>query len=197
VSIEPSTVQLFAALLTLLAMVATLMLLVARMMRNNAAARSLVAAVSAVRNPLAAAVATTAMLGSLYFSEVANYVPCNLCWYQRIAMYPLAILLVVATVRREDIRHYVLPLASIGMVVSSYHWLYERVPSLDAGICSVAVPCNLVWFEEFGFITLAFMALVGFATIVTLITLPQETPHGHPDEEAAHDVEAAARHAAR
>lgn len=186
-SIEPTTVQLFAALLTLFAMAATITLLVARMMRSHAGARALVSSVAAVRNPLAAAVAATAMLGSLYFSEVANYVPCNLCWYQRIAMYPLAVLLITATLRREDIRHYVVPLAGIGMLISSYHWLYERVPSLDAGICSVAVPCNLVWFEEFGFITLAFMALVGFATIVTLITLPQETPHGHTDEDAVHD----------
>jgi Disulfide bond formation protein DsbB len=185
-TIEPSTVQLFAALLTLLAMAATATLLVARLMRSHAGAQALVSSVAAVRNPLAASVAATAMLGSLYFSEVANYVPCNLCWYQRIAMYPLAVLLVVATLRREDIRHYVVPLAAIGMLVSSYHWLYERVPSLDAGICSVAVPCNLVWFEEFGFITLAFMALVGFATIVTLITLPQETPHGHTDEDSVH-----------
>jgi disulfide bond formation protein DsbB len=186
--LEPDTFELFFSLLTLLAIAGTVTLWVARLMARsgNPSAQHLVAGVAHVRTPLAAAVAVTAMLGSLYFSEVANYVPCNLCWYQRIAMYSSAIILVVAAIRRDDVRWYAGSLAAIGAVISSYHILIERFPSLESGVCSVAVPCNLIWFERFGFITLAVMALVGFLTIITLVslpTLPQESHDGNVDTQ--------------
>ena len=120
-----------------------------------------------------AAVAGTAMLGSLYFSEIANFVPCTLCWYQRIAMYPLAILATIAAIRKDDLRVYLTVLASIGAVISAYHWLLERFPSIDAGVCSTAIPCELVWFEKFGFITLPFMALTAFCAVLVVMTLPR------------------------
>ena len=69
------------------------------------------------------------MAGSLYFSEVAHFVPCRLCWYQRIAMYPLVLLLGIATLRRDvGIRLYAIPLAAIGAAVSIYHVQLERFP---------------------------------------------------------------------
>lgn len=68
---------------------------------------------------LAWLVALTSMLGSLYYSEVANFIPCKLCWYERIAMYPLAVVLVVATLKRDwAIRRYVLPIMAIGAAIS-------------------------------------------------------------------------------
>ena len=100
-----------------------------------------------------------AMVGSLYFSEVANFAPCKLCWYQRIAMYSIAIISFVAALRRDKrIAPYTLTLAAIGLVVSTYHYLLEWYPQLESSVCSVDVPCTTVWFREFGFVTLCFMA---------------------------------------
>ena len=119
-------------------------------------------------------VSGTCMAGSLYFSEVANYEPCRLCWYQRVCMYPIAIVLLVALVRRKrDATPYVLVLATIGMVVSIYHYVVEWYPTLESNVCSLTVPCTTVWFREFGFISLPLMALTGFITVITVLAAPQ------------------------
>ncbi|MET0911093.1 MAG: disulfide bond formation protein B [Ilumatobacteraceae bacterium] len=120
---------------------------------------------------LAFLVAATATLGSLYFSEVAHFVPCRLCWFQRIAMYPLSLILLVGAIRRDPaVRWYVGPLAAIGAAVAAYHTLIEWRPELDTGACELFGPsCTDVWFKEFGFVTLATMSLVGFLTILLLM----------------------------
>lgn len=151
----------------------TIVVLVARLFSGSQSwAQNILTAFSPFARPLAAAVATTCMLGSLYFSEIVNYKPCNLCWYQRIMMYPLAIILIIATVRRDSkIFYYAVPLATIGAVISTYHWFLERFPNLDAGVCDVNVPCEFVWFENFGFVTLPFMAFTGFLAVIVFTTL--------------------------
>jgi disulfide bond formation protein DsbB len=121
-------------------------------------------------------VSTTSMLGSLYFSEIANYEPCRLCWYQRIFMYPISIVLLVALIRRRrDVVPYVLTLALLGSVISVYHYLVEWYPTLESNVCSLDVPCTTVWFREFGFISLPQMALTGFVTVFTVLVAPQIT----------------------
>jgi disulfide bond formation protein DsbB len=125
-------------------------------------------------------VAGFAMFGSLWFSEAANYNPCKLCWYQRIAMYSLAIILVVALVRRavtkgdafasqREITPYAIVLAVLGSVVSTYHYLLEWNPTWESNVCSLDVPCTTIWFREFGFVTLPFMALCGYVSIIILL----------------------------
>ena len=139
------------------------------------------------RIALAWLIAAVAMAGSLYFSEHANFVPCKLCWFQRIAMYPLALLLLIAALRRdESIRRYAVPLAVVGGAVSAYHYLIEWHPSLGAGTCDITAPCTVPWFRQFGFVSLAFMALCGFAAIVALLTLGSAdgANHGRPDKES-------------
>lgn len=120
---------------------------------------------------MALAVAVVATLGSLYLSEVAHFVPCRLCWYQRIAMYPLVPILAVA-VRRNDagVRFYALPLVAIGGLLSTYHVLLERFPRLEGGVCEAANPCTLVWVRRFGYLTIPTMALSAFAFIAVLLT---------------------------
>lgn len=119
---------------------------------------------------LGALVALVATAGSLYFSEVAGFVPCVLCWYQRIAMYPLVVLLGVAAWRGDaGIRRYAAPLALIGALISVYHIGVERLPGLPSGACSLAAPCDLIWVERFGFVTIPVMALAGFLAILTLL----------------------------
>ncbi|MET0579521.1 MAG: disulfide bond formation protein B, partial [Ilumatobacteraceae bacterium] len=137
---------------------------------RSPAAAELVAAVDDAALWIAFLVAATATAGSLYFSEVADFTPCRLCWFQRIAMYPLSVVLLVAAIRRDrDVRWYVGPLAAIGALVSTYHYLIEWKPSLEGGACGVGPSCADIWFRELGFVTLAFMALCGFVTILALV----------------------------
>lgn len=114
--------------------------------------------------------------GSLYFSEVAHFIPCELCWYQRIAMYPLAVVLGIAAFRRDlGIRRYVLPLAIAGGLISAYHYLIQHFPDLDAGTCDVGVPCSAAWVWKFDFVSIPFMALASFGTIVMTLALDRES----------------------
>ena len=72
----------------------------------------------------------------------------------------------------QSIWKITVPLATIGCGISAYHWFLERFPNLDAGVCDVKVPCEFVWFEHFGFVTLPFMAFTGFLAVIVFTTLP-------------------------
>lgn len=159
-----STANLFFSLLTIatnIALVAMLVLVLVNRLRTPAPwmGRARDAAL-----PLATAVATVSMLGSLYYSEVAGLRPCRLCWYQRGAMYPLAILLLVALfTQRRHLWRFALPLALVGAVIAGYHYTIQRNPAVAAeAICDVDLPCTAVELWEFGFISLAYMALSAF-----------------------------------
>lgn len=115
-------------------------------------------------------VASVATAGSLFLSEIAHFTPCTLCWYQRIAMYPLVLLLGIAAFRNDlSIRLYAMPIAAIGAIISAYHIVLQRLPGLPSGSCSISVPCDLIYVERFGFITIPVMAFIGFVTIMTLL----------------------------
>jgi disulfide bond formation protein DsbB len=121
---------------------------------------------------LAGTVAVVAMAGSLWFSEGAHFPPCELCWYQRIAMYPLAVVLPVAAWRGDRaVRPYAILLASIGLAVSAWHNLIETFPSLDTGGCDPTNPCTLRWVEGLGFWTIPRMAAVAFVLVLTALLL--------------------------
>ncbi len=117
---------------------------------------------------LAFAVAAGAMAASLYYSEHVGFIPCEFCWYQRIAMYPLAAILLVAAITRDEraIR-YVLPIAVIGLGLAIYHYQLQLFPD-QASACSSGVPCNAKYVEEFGFVSIPFMAGSGFVAIIAL-----------------------------
>ena len=164
----------FFAVLAIAAFVGALVLWVARLFgRRNAALAGLVDSFGELRLPAAALVAFVCMGGSLYFSQVAHFAPCRLCWIQRGFMYPLAVLLTLAALRRSvGVRKIAIPMAIAGAAVSSYHVLIERYPQLESSVCDINVPCNQIWFQEFGFITIPVMALCGFAFIATVLALP-------------------------
>jgi hypothetical protein len=137
-------------------------------------------------SPTATGIATVATGGSLLLSEVAGYIPCTLCWYQRIAMYPLVIVLGVASGRRD--RHVwrtAVPIAAIGLVIAIWHVVIERRPALG-GVCDPMAPCSVRWVEEFGLLTLPMMAGTGFAAII-LLTIAARS--GTVAEDAAADTE--------
>lgn len=116
---------------------------------------------------LAWSIALIATLGSLYFSEVLFYIPCELCWVQRIFMYPLAITLAIASVKKDSKQAlYTLPVSLTGMVFSIYHYMLEKIPALStrAEACGI-IPCNYEYINWLGFITIPFLALVAFFLI--------------------------------
>ncbi len=185
------TWELFFSLLTLVAIAGVVLLVGLRIAAatGNRAASRLGSTIVDAGVWLGFIVATTATLGSLYFSEVAGYVPCRLCWFQRIAMYPLSVILLVGAIRRDaGVKWYAAPIAVIGAVIAGYHTLIEWRPELDTGACDLSGPsCTAVWFREFGFITLATMALVGFIAILALlfIRFPEVDEHEDRDEVAS------------
>ncbi|ARF16691.1 disulfide oxidoreductase [Sporosarcina ureae] len=112
-------------------------------------------------------VSLVAMFGSLYFSEVKGYIPCELCWYQRILMYPLTLLLGIATFQNDNtVKKFVLPLALIGGSISFMHYLEQKIPGFG-GVkpCVSGVPCNAEYINWFGFVTIPFLALLAFILI--------------------------------
>jgi len=118
--------------------------------------------------------ALIATLGSLYFSEVMHFVPCTLCWFQRIFMYPLAIILGIAVYRNDKgIYKYVLPLSIIGILISGYHTLLQKIPYLQQfEMCTSGVPCSKDYINWLGFITIPLLALIAFITItISLVIL--------------------------
>ncbi len=114
--------------------------------------------------------AIIAVAGSLFFSERMGFIPCTLCWYQRILMYPLAVLLGIAFYRNDRaIYKYVLPLSIIGMIVSTYHYALQKLPTLqEFSVCTSGVPCSGQYINYLGFITIPFLALIAF-TMITIM----------------------------
>ena len=186
-SVTNEALELFFALLALLALVGSIGLVLARL--AGTAGQSLLSGVAPLRLWVPALVTTVAMLGSLYFSESVGYRPCVLCWYQRIAMYSLAIILVIAAVRKDRaIRPYALTIAGIGASISLYHWLLERWPSIDTGTCSADAPCSVPYFEVFGFISLAFMALCAFVTVIVFLSAVPTPTHATMNSTSSHST---------
>jgi disulfide bond formation protein DsbB len=170
------TVQRFYAILALVAIGFVVIIGAVRLLaigsdRALDAYAALARAVQPRAMAVAWVVALLATVGSLYFSEVAGFTPCTLCWYQRIAMYPFVVLLGAAVVRRSRSVTGAAALAAVGAAVSGYHVALEWVPSLDSGACAVAAPCTYVWFREFGIFSLPTLALTAFALILTLLLI--------------------------
>lgn len=118
---------------------------------------------------LAAWIATC---GSLFFSEILGWVPCVLCWYQRILMYPLALLLAIGIIRRDRELHiYILPFSIAGMGISLYHHLLIKTDWLPPPACVAGVPCNVDYLNLFGFITIPWLALTAFVIITIMMLL--------------------------
>lgn len=179
---------LFADAVVLFALLFALAALVSK--RAREVATGMAAGIAPHANLLGFVVALVVTTGSLYYSEHAGFIPCQLCWFQRILMYPLVIVLGIAALRK-DRRAWmtVLPFVVIGAGVSTYHWLVERVPAFaESSSCSLEAPCTAPWFEKLGFVTLAWMALSGFLLIGTLMVcqiVGNRVDAGDPPPDAA------------
>ncbi|MAH03215.1 disulfide bond formation protein B [Candidatus Pacearchaeota archaeon] len=118
-------------------------------------------------------VALIATLGSLFYSEIAGYTPCKLCWFQRIFMYPQTILLGIALFRKAKRAHYYLiPLNIIGAFIALNHYLIQRMEYATS--CGIeAVSCSVKYTFHFGYITIPMMALTAFCLMIIFLYLGQ------------------------
>jgi len=118
-------------------------------------------------------ISLAAVLGSLFYSEIAGFKPCELCWYQRIFMYPQVILLGIAWLKKEAaIIRYSLTLAALGATFSLYHnyiSLGGQPLTACATFTTVGVSCLQRYVFEFGYITIPLMALTAFALIILIL----------------------------
>jgi disulfide bond formation protein DsbB len=123
-------------------------------------------------------VAAIATGGSLFFSEIAGFVPCELCWYQRICMYPLSILtLFGALMDDRRMARYLLPFPVIGAGISVYHLLVENGVVEQQQACLVtAGGCATKWINEFGYMTIPTLALSAFALVFAFLLLGSFEP---------------------
>jgi disulfide bond formation protein DsbB len=120
---------------------------------------------------LVAAIATG---GSLFFSEVAGFIPCELCWFQRICMYPLSILTLFAAAHGDHrFARYLLPLPLVGAGISVYHLLVENGVVEQAKACLASAPggCATKWINEFGYMTIPTLALTAFVLLIGFLAL--------------------------
>jgi disulfide bond formation protein DsbB len=108
-----------------------------------------------------------AMFGSLYFSEIRQFEPCELCWYQRIAMYPFVIILGIASIKKDyKISLYSMVLSAIGGSISLYHYFLQKLNFLSDVVPACGrIPCTGQYINWFGFITIPFLALIAFIII--------------------------------
>lgn len=124
-------------------------------------------------------VALIAMTGSLFFSDVAGYTPCTLCWYQRILMYPQVFLLGLALKRKESsIIPYSVLLSAIGAVIAGYHYLLQLgvAPGLPCSAVGYSASCSQRFILTFGHITIPLMAFVAFALILSVFWAKKKLP---------------------
>ncbi len=120
---------------------------------------------------LVAAIATG---GSLFFSEIARFPPCELCWYQRICAYPLSLVTLLAALAGDfRVARYLLPLPVVGAGVSIYHLLVENGVVGESSACVASAPggCAVEWIDEFGYVTIPTLALTGFLLLAGLLLL--------------------------
>lgn len=124
-------------------------------------------------------IALIATLGSLFFSDVMGFIPCSLCWYQRIAMYPLVLILGLAAWKnRNDVTLYAFPLSITGWLLALYHLgvQYEIIPE-SASPCVQGVPCSSMYINWLGFITIPFLSFTAFTLIIILLWKSHHEKH--------------------
>jgi Disulfide bond formation protein DsbB len=135
-------------------------------------------------------VAVIATAGSLWFSESAGFPPCVLCWYQRIAMYPLVIVLGLRALRpggSRDLRIAGLALVTVGLAVNLWHVAVETLPDLDSGACDAAVPCTIRWVQGLGFFTIPRLATVAFLLVGVALLFDRTDRRATDDTDHPYD----------
>jgi disulfide bond formation protein DsbB len=134
-------------------------------------------------------VAAIATGGSLFFSQIAGFPPCELCWFQRICMYPLSILLLLMAWNNDNrAARYLFPLPIVGACVSIYHLLIENKVIKEPTACLVSATggCGTKWINELGYITIPTLALTGFLLLIGFLVLATTGTAGEAATLPAH-----------
>lgn len=121
-------------------------------------------------------IASGATLGSLFFSDVMEFIPCNMCWYQRIFMYPLVIIFLVNLLYPDNsVYKYAFPIVTIGLFFAIYHNLlmFGIIPESIVP-CASGIPCSTEYINWFGFITIPFLSLTAYLMLFLLLVLEKE-----------------------
>jgi disulfide bond formation protein DsbB len=149
--------------LTVLAQATIAGLVILKLMKSGALKR-----IQPFLLPLAFAVALAAMLGSLFYSVILGYIPCELCWWQRILMYPQSLMLGVMLFWKKDARPFVLPMSAIGLSLSLYHYGLQVASKLNPAVSCPAtgVSCTAGVTFTFGYISIPLMAATAFLFIL-------------------------------
>jgi disulfide bond formation protein DsbB len=118
-------------------------------------------------------VAGISVMGSLFFSHVMEFAPCVLCWYQRIFLFPLVIVLAVGLFPFDKrVVKYTLPLAIVGWLTAAYHnLLYAGIIPENIQPCSRGVSCTEEYIELFGFLSIPMLSLLSFTSIIVLLII--------------------------
>ncbi len=169
-----ATLSRFFAVLALLTAVATLaiwVLIVVRRVRPSFSVGERLDDIAESSLWLGWVVATVTSAGSLYYSLGAGFAPCELCWYQRICIYPLSAVLLIAAVRRDrDIWRYALAPTLVGIALAGYHTQLQAFPHQQS-FCSTTAPCTARYVWQFGFVSLPLMDLCALTFIATMLYL--------------------------
>ncbi len=122
---------------------------------------------------LAWLLASVATLGALFLGEVMGYTPCVLCWYQRIAMFPLVLILAAGLFPYDQrVTRYALPLALVGWALALFHWgVASGLIPEQITPCSKGVPCAMEQIVWFGFLTLPMLSVAAFSGIIALLLM--------------------------
>ena len=149
---------------------------------RSIAARNLIEKVGRFALPLALVIGIVGIITTLYYSEVIGFEPCKLCWFQRIFLYPQAIIVLIALFRKtRDIGYYLITLSVLGAIVAIYHYNLQwgGAPLIPCS-ADLTLACSKRYFVEFGYITESMMALTAFLSLIALslsrIMFEKQTP---------------------
>lgn len=127
-------------------------------------------------------ISLASIFGSLFFSEVMKFPPCNLCWYQRIFIYPIALIVLSGLyLGSKDTNKFLTPFIFIGLIFSAYHNLvyYKFIQVIVP--CTESAPCTAQQLNYLGFITIPLLSLFAFVAllILNLISIKMDSKKGH------------------
>lgn len=177
-----STVATFLAILTALTDIGILLYFLSvplATLRNR-----ILTAIAPYARILAFLVALAATSGSLFYSEIAQYTPCLLCWWQRIFMYPQVLLIALGIMKNDKhIADYSIGMSSVGFIIALYHYYIQLGGKtfLTCGQVGFSASCTQRFTMEFGYITIPMMSLTAFAAILLLMRISKRMTNDLPE----------------
>ena len=148
--------------------------LFSKLTKSNKPIKKLIQFLSSNSLSFAFLVSVVVTLGSLFLSEVAHFIPCKLCWFQRIFMYPQVLLLGIATFKNDfGVRKYIIALSIIGAAIAIYHYLLQMSP-IPLPCTDEVANCAAKQFAQFGYITIPMMSLTAFLLIIFFMLISKK-----------------------